>query len=123
MAVARRTRVLWFKFRDAKKREWRVFLVKKLKHNGRLLAGLTQYEQRVILVHYTNDHRGMCETTLHECCHAGGDGVEVTHPHFDLVYAAEEDAVKRIEPGLWAILSSLGFSFPPIPDDAALLAA
>lgn len=121
--MARRKRVLWFKFRDASRREWKVYLVKKLRHNGRLVHGLTVYERRTVLVAYTNDYREMCKTTLHECCHAGGNGVEVTNPHFDLVFAAEEDTIRRIEPGLWAILDSLGFAFPEIPDEAALLAA
>jgi hypothetical protein len=124
--VAKKRRVLWTKIRDARRREWSVYLVPFIREN-RTHRGITDTDKLEIRIAYTNDYTLMTQTLVHEILHASSprsmaDGE--TDPHKLAAFHEEEAFISDVEENLHALLVSLrGDVFPEIPDEAALLAA
>lgn len=104
----------WFTFNDAGRRRWTVWLCDHhpVDDEGRQCLGLTNFERREILLSIRQSSAELVDTVMHEFVHAAG-GIR---PRSPVLALAEESVARRSEKGLWAILTSLGFRLPPLPD-------
>lgn len=118
----------WFEFKDGDGQRWRVWLVLgPLKVDGVLHDGVTYRDKRTIYLSTRQSEEELVSTVIHEFIHAACPG-RVRPENFGLVeeglemadYAAEERIARLSEKGLSAIFASLGFQFPPLPDDVVL---
>ena len=128
MKVARRKRVVWYPF-PVHRAKWKCVLVPKVVDPcdpTKELRGLTLFERKETLVEYCGDYTLMCRTALHEMAHAfiGPEAFQgEDEPRKDAMYHMQEHYVRKLEGPLYVALIAMGFVFPPIPDEASLLAA
>jgi hypothetical protein len=123
-APKRVNRVVWFTFKDGAFGEWSVLLVRKVDKKDR--RGVTDADKRQILIKFSSDYTLLCRTFVHEMLHVAGKETvrdeDDDDPQNNMNFYAEELFIQGAEDRLHAILLSLGFKFPDIPDAAAALA-
>lgn len=118
--MRRPRRVLWFTFKDGVHGEWKVYIVRRVDKEDS--DGETRSADREILIaaKCIRDPLLLGRTTVHEIQHAAAG--DIPFPESSALYKqlfwAEEHHIDRASAGLFAILTDLGLTLPPVPPEA-----